>query len=375
MSRQLLCCGDSTDLNTASNTPYYILQSGLRNGVLDGSLSLQPSRLMRKRFFWNLYRMLISGKPGGFQYSSIFTRALFAQAGLVESQPLSLLSHFPLLPSFPWPSHWRVDFYIDATTRQVFDDYGTGNRLSDHYRDEVLKRETLAFQHANSVICMAQWTANSVVSDYKIDPAKVHVVPGGANLDEVILQTIPAALPPLEPSSEHPLKLGFLGKDWERKGGPFLMEIAQALHVRGIPTVIRAIGPDTSQLPVDPMLQPLGFIDKQTEMYRFVSELRSWNFGMLFSTAEAAPRSNLECLRLGVPVLSHDIGGISSTLPDDGCGHLFKLNPTAEDVANWIAARLNTYQCYLQWRAKLALRWEEFTWDVAMEQLSAILNV
>ena len=221
---------------------------------------------------------------------------------------------------------------------------------------------------------MCQWAADSVIKDYGINPAKVHVVPGGANLDEAQLSRLPAALLSPPPSAHQPLRLGFLGKDWQRKGGPFLLQLAEALGERDIPTVIRAIGPDPASLPAHPALQPLGFINKQGDTARFVAELRSWHFGTLFSDAEASPRSNLECLRLGVPLLSHAVGGIASTLPDGGCGRLFAPHPSAAEVAAWIAARLSPYSSYLAWREELAPRWREFTWAAAVEQLEAILR-
>ena len=266
-----------------------------------------------------------------------------------------------------------MDFYIDATTRQVFNDYGSGQRLAPGHRNQVLERERLAYQRASSIFCMSQWAADSLIADYGIDSAKVHVVPGGANIDESHL-TLFRPVAPSPPSEIHPLRLGFLGKEWNRKGGPFLLELADVLQHCGIPTVIRAIGPDPAALPQHPALQPLGFIDKQTDTERFVAELQSWHFGTLFSDAEAFGISNRECLRLGVTVLAHDVGGISSTLPDAGCGMLFAAHPSAAEVAHWIKARLTPYEGYLAWRSELAPRWREFTWAAAAEQLHLILN-
>ncbi len=374
LSRQLLCCGDATDLATWSSTPYFLLQAGQRSGLLAGGLALQPERLRRRRRLWNLAQWVRCGQPGGFQYSRSFTRALLAQAQLPPDQPLGLLSHFPLLPPCPWPEAWRVDFYIDATTHQVLDDYGSGSRIALEFQRQVLERERQAYQAAGAVIAMCQWAADSVVADYGIDPADVHVVPGGANLDEVQLALLPPAATPPFPSLEHPLRLGFLGKEWQRKGGPFLLEVCEVLAAQGLPAVVRAIGPQPDTLPRHPLLQPLGFINKQAETRRFAEELRSWHFGTLFSSAEAAPRSNLECLRLGVPVLAHAVGGIASTLPDAGCGQLFPAHPSAASVADWIAKRLTPYEGYLTWRAALAPRWREFTWEAAVEQLAAILG-
>ncbi|MCP9820640.1 glycosyltransferase family 4 protein [Synechococcus sp. Cruz-9H2] len=373
LSRYLLCNGDANDLATWSSTPYFLLQAGQRSGLLAGGLALQPERLRRRRRLWNLAQWLRCGRPGGFQYSRSFTRVLLAEAQLPPDQPLALLSHFPLLPPCPWPEAWRVEFYIDATTRQVLDDYGSGSRIAPAFQRQVLERERQAYQAAGSVIAMSQWAADSVISDYGIYPAKVDVVPGGANLDETQLALhSPVATPPF-PSLEHPLRLGFLGKDWQRKGGPFLLEVCEALAAKGLPAVVRAIGPQLDALPRHPALQPLGFINKQAETRRFAEELRSWHFGTLFSSAEAFGISNRECLRLGIPVLAHAVGGIPSTLADGGCGQLFTPHPSAAEVAAWVAKRLTPYEGYLNWRAALALRWREFTWEAAVEQLEGIL--
>ena len=373
MNRTLLCCGDVNDLDTASNTPYFLLQAGLKQGFLQAGLALQPKALRQQGHLWNLKQLLITGKAGGFQYSRSFTQSLLAQAQLKPDQPLALLSHFPLLPCHPWPPDWRVDFYIDATTEQVFSAYGSGERLAPAYRLQVLERERQAYRQAGAVVCMGQWAADSVINDYGIDSAKVNVVPGGANLDEAQLAQLSPTAPPPPPSAEHPLRLGFLGKDWQRKGGPFLLQLADALGERGIPTLIRAIGPAPAHLPAHPALQPLGFINKQGDTARFVAELRSWHFGTLFSDAEAFGISNRECLRLGVPVLAHAVGGIASTLPDGGCGQLFAPHPSAAEVADWIAAGLNPYSGYLAWREELWPRRWEFTWAAAVKQVSMIL--
>lgn len=374
MNRQLLCCGDATDPATWSNIPFFFLQAGKASGLLDGGLALHPERLRGRRRLWNLAQLLCTGRAGGFQYSLGFTCQLLAQAHLDPTQPLRLLSHSPLLPPPPWPRQWTIDFYIDATTHQVFDAYGVGSRIAPAFQRLVLERERKAYEAAGAVICMAQWAADSVINDYGIDPAKVHVVPGAANLDEVALASLQPAESPAPVSKEKPLRLGFLGKEWERKGGPFLLQLAEALLQRDIPTVIRAIGPDPVLLPAHPSLQSLGFIDKQSDTARFVHELRSWHFGTLFSTAEAFGISNRECLRLGVPVLAHAVGGIASTLPDGGCGQLFPAYPSTAEVATWIAERLTPYESYLAWRSALAPRWREFTWDAAVEQVASILG-
>jgi len=374
VNRYLLCCGDATSLATWSNIPYFLLRSGVQQGLLQGGLDFRPEKLQMQRQFWNLKQFITTGKFGGFQYSNNFIRALLRQIQMPSDQSLSFLSHFPFLPSYPWSPSWTVDFYIDATTHQVFSEYGTGARLSSAYCDEILQREKLAFNNANLILCMSQWVAESVINDYGIDSKIVHVVPAGANLDESQLEKYMVLSDPQPPSAIEPLRLGFLGKEWSRKGGPFLLRLAETLMDLGTPTQIRAIGPDPRQLPKHPALHALGFINKQTETNKFVAEVQTWHFGTLFSTAEAFGISNRECLRLGVPVLTHAVGGIPSTIPDQGCGNLFEAYPCSKNVANWILQKLHNYQNYLDWRHSLSYRFREFTWDYTVEKLKSVLT-
>lgn len=371
MSRLLLCCGDATDPATWSGTPQALLQAGLQAGLLEGGLSLQPERLRWQRRAWNLLQLLRTGRPGGFQYSLGFCRSLLAQARLSPHQPLALLSHYPLLPAYPWPPAWSVAFYIDATTIQVLEAYGFGSRIAPALQRQLLARERRAYQRAEAVIAMSPWAARSLHEHYGLE--RVPVVPAGANLDEVALAALPTAAPPLAPGPGRPLRLGLLGKEWRRKGGPFLLQLVEALDRLGIPAEIRVLGVAPAELPRHPAIQPLGFMSKHRQLACFVSELRSWHFGTLFSQAEAFGIAARECLRLGVPVLAHAVGGIPATLPDAGCGQIFPAHPSPSDVAHWITGRLSPYAGYLAWRQALVARAAEFTWAAAVGRLAPLL--
>src|SRR5690606_41707271 len=68
-------------------------------------------------------------------------------------------------------------------------------------------------------------------SDLGIPCSKVHVVLPGANLDERDL--VPSS-DQLEPPPPNPLRLGFIGKHWQRKGLPFVLQVAEELARRGV---------------------------------------------------------------------------------------------------------------------------------------------
>ena len=119
-NRFLLCCGDATNPSTHGGLSYRLLSSGIKSNLFIGGIKLNPDRLKFQKYAWNIYTLLQTGKPGGFQYSRFFCKSLLRQACLDSSDNLALFSHYPFLPFYPWPENWRVDFYIDATTASNF---------------------------------------------------------------------------------------------------------------------------------------------------------------------------------------------------------------------------------------------------------------
>ena len=140
-------------------------------------------------------------------------------------------------------------------------------------------------------------------------------IPGGANIRKKYLEKykLHNFIPP-QPSNNSPLKIGFLGKDWERKGGPKVLEIVNKLNSNSIPTILRVVGVPQEKLPKSKYIKNLGFINKKENMEKYILEIQSWHFGTLFSKTEAYGLSNRDCLYLGVPIICHDVGGIRSTL-------------------------------------------------------------
>ena len=370
----LACIGDANDISTFSNVPFYILKTGIKEDLFDihSGLELKPEKLFYKKIFWNISRYLKGYRHGGFQYSEIFARELMSQIDIPNGS--SILSLHPMLPAWPWPNHWSVSLYIDVSTRQNFEHYGLKKRLSKQIQKKALIQEKNACLHAKNIICMTSWCANSLIKEHNINPNKIKVVLPGANLDETKLDLPVTNNYPKQPTKTNPLRIGFLGKDWNRKGGPFLIEIAKELNKKNIPVSIRVIGPDYNKVPKESFIDYLGKIDKQKSLYKFANELKSWHFGSLFSTADGFGISNYECMILGVPVIANKIGGVPEAFPYPECGKLFEPNMPPKEVAEWIERYILDYSNYLKNRKKLSNHWREFTWSNSIKQISDILK-
>ena len=363
----LICNGDSTNPATWSGIPYHFLDAGRRAGFLHGGLALHPERLRGERIVWNALEFLRTGTVGGFQYSAHFIRRMMSQVPPMGPE-VEWISHYPLLPDAEQIKA-PFSYYIDATQAQIFEAYGIANRVSKRVLEGALEREKRQYAQAERVVVMSRWAARSVVERYGVPPERVFVVPGGANVGEDRLQSGEEAVPP--PAS--PLRLGFIGVDWRRKNLQFVLEVADSLQGRGRAVTVEALGFAASDGPTHPLLRVHGFLHKVRDAAAFRSFIHALHFGCLFSLAEAYGLSNVECLRLGVPVLTWDVGGLGDTVPD-GMGAVFPGGISPDAVADVVEDYVRDEGKYAALRASVRRRAQEMSWDVAVARISDAWN-
>jgi glycosyltransferase involved in cell wall biosynthesis len=351
--RALVAYGDVNRVSTWGGIPYFFLQAGRRNGLFQAGVALHPERFRYRRLLWNAVRPLTLDRPGGFQFSRAHLRDLWAD----RDAPSGISEYVSFFQPLPPTDVVRepVSYYIDATLRQYFEDYR--RRLGRRVHAETLAREKEAYLSARFVVCMSRWCADGVKAFYGIPPEKVRVITPGANIDEA---SVPAATQ--WDGELSPLRLGLIGIDWDRKGGPLLLDVATKLQRMGHSVEVVVIGPKASALPRHPALHAIGFIDKARELPRFVELVRSFHFGCLLSRAEALGISILECLRLGVPVIGTAVGGIVDTVSED-TGLLMPTEQTGERLTEVLAAFLQTPERYARMREAAQKGASFYSWD------------
>ena len=121
--RYLICNGDATSHITHGGLPYNLFKTAKKYGLIDKAICLDYRKLRYWKSLWNFMQLLKYGKPKGFQWSEVYANKLIKQIKYLEDEELSILSIYPLLPSYPWPEKWNVDFYIDATISQILYEY------------------------------------------------------------------------------------------------------------------------------------------------------------------------------------------------------------------------------------------------------------
>lgn len=314
-SRTLLAAvGDATDARTWSGIPYHVLSYGSALGVIDDGLPLETSApaWRWRRGIWNALRLITRLECGGYQYSDAFLDQLWKPAALSPDD--TLINMFQLYPSRLFARHpgprW---FYIDQTLNQVFHDYGVAKIAGRRIVADALARERDQYHAAAGVIGQSEFAARDLLTTYGLPEEKVHVAVAGANIDREALIAWQSKRGFTLPSPGEPLKLVFVGKDWVRKGLDRLLRALTLARRDGACAELVVIGLDPAALPRDLARAEgvtwAGFIDKRSEIARFLDTVGGCDVGCLLSRAEAGGISLREFACLGLVTIAPAIGG------------------------------------------------------------------
>lgn len=246
-----------------------------------------------------------------------------------------------------------VAIWADATFACYIDHYGLTSRLARETIRAGHATERAAYARASLLIFASQWAANSAIADYGADPAKIAIVPFGANFIRAPHRE--AVRNKIEARSPDRCELISIGVDWFRKGMPKAVAVAEELNRRGLPTRLTIVGcrpPNDLQIP--DFVELVGFIDKRTATgeLRIGELLARSHFHVLFSTAEAFGVVFAEANAYGVPNIASDVGGIESAVVNGRGGQRFNREIDTKMIADHVDAHLNDTASY----RRLALR-------------------
>jgi glycosyltransferase involved in cell wall biosynthesis len=379
MSRVYLAAvGDVHDPITWSGIPYHFLQTAQAEGLIDHGLALtaEGPQWKQRRLLWNAWRVLTGRGRGGYQYSVSFLEQLWAaeRSSLHDALVINCFQLYP--PSMVSDKQIRKSFYIDMTLRQLFDDYGIAQTIGKSIAADALAREKAGYEAAELVVCHSQWAADSVVRDYSINANKVKAIVPGANIDRTALDAWQQQATMRVRLSSDPLRLLFIGKYWDRKGLDRLLEALLLMDKETQQVHLQVMGCERSSLPTQlqnvPRVEWLGFVNKRTEMQRFLETVASADVGCLLSRAEAGGMVLREYHALGLIVLGTAVGGSPEHMFADA-GQAFAASASAEEIAGWIKKLVQDHEYYVSLRTKAWEHRKQATWLETVKQWARLI--
>ena len=267
-----------------------------------------------------------------------------------------------------------IAFWTDATFAGLTALYpGYGNDSKETIRNGNAL-EQAALDRCALAIYTSDWAAQTALAHYNVDPRKLRVVPFGPNRPEG--RNADEVEQSIQQRSAPPCRLLFLGVDWERKGGPLALEVAQNLVQRGLPTELHIAGCDPPLGSVPSHIVRHGFIDKKNPAgaAKIDALLSAAHFLLVPSRAECFGLVFLEASSVGTPSLAANVGGVSTAVRDGRNGQLFSLTAPASEYADYIMDLMADVEKYRRLaRSSYAEYSENLTWKRAATEVRNLL--
>jgi glycosyltransferase involved in cell wall biosynthesis len=202
---------------------------------------------------------------------------------------------------------------MDATPLN-FDSIGNpyDHRPSEYWPVESFKNalNRRAFKRARRLITWHEWGKQSLIKEYGVDTEKVVVIPPGVDLDK--WSVTPNA------DSRRPVRLLFVGGNFRRKGGDFLLEAFRQELMRDCELDI------VTREKVD--MQGLrnvrvhhGLKANTPELMALYAQADLFTFPTL---ADTLPLAVMEAMASGLPVITTTVGALREEVEDGVTGFL-----------------------------------------------------
>lgn len=206
-------------------------------------------------------------------------------------------------------------------------------QLTPAARAAAVSWERGVYAGAAGIFTFSDFVRASFVADYALDPGKVVTVHSGPNID---LRAIPAERG-ARPASHRPTIL-FVGRDYEAKGGPVLVEAFRRVR-REFPTARLLIAGPPALDVQEPGVESLGYLrkDDPAALGRLVAAYAEADVFCLPTRYESFGIAILEAMFFGLPVVATGRWAIPEMVEHGATGYL-----VAPDDADAYAGHLTT---------------------------------
>lgn len=292
----------------------------------------------------------------------------------ISSQPLIRLHTATPLYLFndaPWPVFKRT--YAKYETSPL-------------HTPRFSREECAATAQCRAVFTGSDWAVTEARKIYAIAPDRIFAAPLGANWlpphsTPQLLQIAATRAVSLS-NPQAPLQLLFVGKDWERKGGPLAVEIATLLRQRGQTVHLHIVG-CTPNIPAaaQPIttLHGLLNLDNPTHRAQLQQLFLDSHFLLVPTQAECYGIVFAESQAFAVPPISRNIDALPTIVCDpsidppenvtanaqmEATGLLLPADAPASTYADRITALLSNPGAYIRMATAARARYESLlTWN------------
>lgn len=244
--------------------------------------------------------------------------------------------------------------------------------------EKFAAEEAQAGRRLDGLCFGSDWACAEAERLYNLPSNKtLHVTPLGANwvpelMQSQIFERIDQRIANL---TETGVELLYLGKDWERKGGPLAVEVATQIRAAGHKVRLHVVG---CRPELGDAAGPDGFVTVHGPLYQSdpqqseqLAELfLNSHFLIVPTLAECFGIVFAEAQAFGLPPVSRAVDAVPSIIRDGETGMVFDQNALAIQYSERILALLADTESYRRMARRARLWFEErLTWDRTAESI------
>ncbi|MEQ9485779.1 glycosyltransferase family 4 protein [Coleofasciculus sp. F4-SAH-05] len=262
-----------------------------------------------------------------------------------------------------------IVFLSDATPKLLHETYKFFLTEEDFL--SASNMELAVLSKANRIVYSSEWAANSAVLEYGAAPNKINVVPFGANLD-----TVPDVSETRQKYRHQRCRLLFIGKNWQRKGADIAFQTLVSLLNMGIDAELIMVGTVPPAEIQHERLTIIPFLNKNVpqQQEKYNNLLLESHFLISPTRADCSPLVFAEANAYGIPVITSDVGGISTIVKNGQNGYMLPVSASSHEYADLIATNFANKDVYEQ---LVRLSRQEYdtrlNWDTWAENLHQIM--
>jgi len=172
-----------------------------------------------------------------------------------------------------------------------------------------------ALRNAAGLAPWSKWVRESLIDDYGVDPSRIEVIPPGVDA---------SAWQPADHAGDGPMKILFVGADFDRKGGQILLKAFDALPPGS--AVLRLV--TRTDIAVRPGVEVYQGLSPNDSLLREL--FRTSDVFVLPSAFEMFGIAAVEAAAAGLPVIVTSVGGLGDLVVDGVTG--FSMAPGDVDA-------------------------------------------
>jgi glycosyltransferase involved in cell wall biosynthesis len=374
-------CDVKQDIRVFSGITYHLAIQGMEDGLLTGMINLHPKRISDWRVFLKAGLWKLSGGlqgRHGFKFTDEYLNGIWRR-GLPALRDSIVINNFQLfgLHFLRFHEAFGIEpyYYIDGTLDEYFGSYGPFDaaKIDRRAMRHALAVEREGYGSCRKIVVMSKRSAVNITEYYNVPERKIHIVPPGANIPERLLEVLDGRPERFYQPGKKSLVVGFTGLYPERKGLPTIAQAVRLLRRSGYEVRLHVIGRCPPEIAQQDGTTHFGLIDKKVDIDRFIEVVGNVDIGCMLSRAELTGIALLEFLRMGVPIIATDVGGIPDIL-ELGAGQLVSPEISADDLAQHLARLIDEPDQMAELKQSAWRRRHSASWRRAVQDLKGVLN-